>query len=159
MDPARTSITTLEAVIDLAIAMESHGRNYYANARDKATDPKCKEFFAWLVEQEDDHHQTYLHFIENSSFAEISPEEISVGYGHFIQRLVREVTESLKESENLSMDEAFEQSIFFEESVIEYFEKVMSLFPEEQAKVIQIICDEEKDHIDAINQYKAENNI
>jgi rubrerythrin len=159
MDSARTSITTLEAVIDLAIVMESHGRDYYAKARDKATDPKCKEFFAWLVDQEDDHHQTYLHLIENSSFAEISPEEISVGYGHFIQRLVKEVTESLKESENLSMDEAFEQSIFFEESVIEYFEKVMSLFPEEQAKVIQIICDEEKVHIDAINQYKAENNI
>ena len=75
MDSARTSIKTLEAVIDLAIAMESHGRKYYANARDKATDPKCKEFFAWLVEQEDDHHQTYLHLIENSSFAEISPED------------------------------------------------------------------------------------
>ena len=57
------------------------------------------------------------------------------------------------------MDEAIEQAIFFEESVIEYFKKVMSLFPEEQAKVIQIICDEEKKHIDAINQYKAENNI
>ena len=159
MDSARTSIKTLEAVIDLAIAMESHGRKYYANARDKATDPKCKEFFAWLVEQEDDHHQTYLHLIENSSFAEISPEELSGGYGNFIQRLVKEVTESLKESENLSMDKAIEQSIFFEESVIEYFEKVMSLFPEEQAKVIQIICDEEQEHIEALNQYKTDNNI
>ena len=73
--------------------------------------------------------------------------------------MVKEVTESLKESENLSIDKAIEQSIFFEESVIEYFEKVMSLFPEEQAKVIQIICDEEQEHIEALNQYKTDKNI
>ena len=157
MDSASKSITTLDSVIDLAIAMENHGRNYYANTRDKTTDPKCKEFFEWLVEQEDDHHQTYLHLIENSSIAEISPEELSGGYGHFIQRLVKEVTEALKETESISIDEAIEQAIFFEESVIEYFKKVIPLFPEEQAKVIQVICEEEQEHIDAINQYKADN--
>ena len=159
MNSASTSIKTLDAVIDLAISMESHGRNYYANARDKATDLKCKEFFAWLVEQEDDHHQTYLRLLEDSSSAELSPEELSGGYGQFIQRLVKEVTEALKESENLIVEQAIDQAIFFEESVIKYFQKVISLFPEDQAKIIQVICDEEQTHIEAINQYKSENKI
>ena len=139
--------------------MERHGRNYYAHARDKATDPKCKEFFSWLVEQEDDHHQTYLRLLEDSSVTDIPPEELTGGYGQFVQRLVKEVTESLKESGTLSIDEAIEQALFFEKSVIEYFQRVISLFPENQAKVIQIICDEEQEHIDAINQYKSDNNI
>lgn len=139
--------------------MESHGRNYYAKARDKATDPKSKEFFAWLVDQEDDHHQTYLRLLEDSSAPEVSPEELSGGYGHFIQLLVKEVTETLKESENLSIDQAIDQAIFFEESVIKYFNKVIPLFPEKQAKVIRIICDEEQEHIDAIIHYKAKNSI
>ena len=159
MDSASKSIKTLDAVIELAIAMENHGRNYYANARDNATDQRCRKFFSWLVEQEDDHHQTFLHLLEDSSEVEISPEELTGGYGHFIQRLVKEVTESLNESEKLSIPVAIEQAIFFEESVIKYFQKVIALFPEEQAKIIQIICDEEQEHIDAINQYRIENSI
>ena len=159
MDSASTSIKTLDAVIELAIAMENHGRNYYANARDNATDQRCRKFFSWLVEQEEAHHQTFLHLLEDSSEVEISPEELTGGYGHFIQRLVKEVTEALNESEKLSIDVAIEQAIFFEKNVIKYFQKVISLFPEEQAKIIQIICDEEQEHIDAINQYRIENSI
>ena len=157
MDSASSSITTLAAVIDLAIAMENHGRDYYADARDKTTDPRCIKFFSWLVEQEDDHHQTYLKLLEDCSGTEISPEGLTGGYGHFIQMLVKEVTESLNESENLSIDEVIEQALFFEESVIRYFQKVIPLFPENQAKTIQRICDEEQEHIDAIKKYSIEN--
>ena len=159
MDSVSKSITTLDAVIDLAILMENHGRDYYANARDKTKDPKSKEFFAWLVEQEDDHHKTYLRLLEDSSSAEISPEELYGGYGHFVQQLVNEVTASLKESENLTVEQAIDQAIFFEKSVIEYFQRVISLFPEDQAKIIQVICDEEQTHIDAIEQYKEEHKL
>ncbi len=159
MDSASSSITTLDAVIDLAIAMENHGRHYYADARDKATDPRCIKFFSWLVEQEDDHHQTYLKLLEDSSGIEMSAEELTGGYGHFIQMLVKEVTESLTESDKLTIDEVIGQALFFEESVIKYFQKVMPLFPENQAKTIQTICDEEQEHIDAINKYKIENGI
>lgn len=159
MVTASASITTLDVVIDLAIEMENHGRNYYAQARDKTKDPKCKEFFSWLVEQEEDHHQTYLRLLEDSSISEISPEELTGGYGQFIQRLVKEVTERLKEGENLSVKEVIEHAIYFEESVINYFQKVISLFPEDQANIIQVICDEEQTHIDAINQYRVANKI
>lgn len=123
MDSASTSIKTLDAVIELAIAMENHGRNYYANVLDKATDPRCRKFFSWLVEQEEAYHQTFLHLLEDSSEVEISPEELTGGYGYLIQRLVKEVTEALNESEKLSKNVAIEQAIFFEKSVIRYFQK------------------------------------
>ena len=100
-----------------------------------------------------------MRLLEDSSSAELSPEELSGGYGQFIQRLVKEVTEALKESENLTVEQAIDQAIFFEENVIKYFQKVISLFPEDQAKIIQVICDEEQTHIEAINQYKSENKI
>ena len=156
MDSASTSIKTLDAVVDLAIAMEREGRNYYASVRDNATDPKCKEFFSWLVDQEEDHQKTYLQLLEGDSDAETSSEEIIGSYGHFIQRLVKEVTETLNEYNKLSIEEAIQKALFFEESVIKYFQKVKVLFADEHSNVIQKICDEEQEHIDAIMKYRAE---
>ena len=53
----------------------------------------------------------------------LSVYESSGGYGYLIQRLVKEVTEALNESEKLSKNVAIEQAIFFEKSVIRYFQK------------------------------------
>lgn len=156
MTSASTSITTLNTVIDLAIALEKHGRDYYAHARDTISDQKCKKLFTWLVEQEEEHYQTYLQLRGSTTETTFPLNECSSGYHRFIQILVNEITEALKESAELTVDEAIEQALFFEESVIKYFQKVQSQFSEKQAVIIQKICDEEQEHIDAINQYRTE---
>ncbi len=156
MKSASTSIKTLDAVIDLAINMEKHSLDHYKKLCDATSDPKCRKLFTWLVEQEDEHCQTYLRLREDYSGVNSSPEELVGGYGHFIEILVKEVTETLNSSETLSIEEEIEKALYFEESVIKYFQKVKSLFPEDHAEVLQQICDEEQEHIDAILNYQTE---
>lgn len=156
MHSASTSITSLATVIDLAISLEKHGRDFYANARDRTTDHKCREFFSWLVVEEENHHKTYLDLQKNKMGGTQDLEELPGGYGRFVELLVKEVTESLTLSEELSVQKAIDNALFFEESVVRYFEKVKTLFSAEQSKIIEGICEEEQKHIDAILRYKAE---
>ncbi|WP_020677624.1 ferritin-like domain-containing protein [Geopsychrobacter electrodiphilus] len=155
MPTASTSITTLAAVIDLVISLEKYGRDFYAQASEMASEPECKAFFSWLVEQEDDHHKTYLTLKKQTLNVDLPQEKLLGGYGQFIEMLVREVTENLIVSANPTLDDAIAKSLLFEESVVRYFEKVKILFPAEQARVIEEICAEERKHIDAILEYTA----
>ena len=156
MNSVWTSITTLASVIDLVIKLEKHGRDFYAEVRDTTSDPDCKELFSWLVEQEDDHHTLYLE-LKSKVMGAAQPEAALIGgHGHFIEMLVREVTESLTIDDKTGLEEAIEGALFFEESVVSYFQKVKTLFAAEQAGVLEEICAEEQQHIDAILKYKAE---
>lgn len=156
MDSVRTSIRTLASVIELVIKLEKHGRDYYAEVRDTTTDPECKELFSWLVTQEEDHHSLYLD-LKTKVTGAAQPEAVLLGgHGHFIEMLVQEVTESLTTNDRSGLDEAIAGALFFEETVLSYFQKVKTLFSAKQARVLEEICAEEQLHIDAILKYKAE---
>ncbi len=156
MNSASTSIKTLASVIELVIKLEKHGRDFYAEARDMTSDPACKEFFSWLVAQEEDHCALFLD-LKSKVMGAAQPEAALIGgHGHFIEMLVREVTQSLTIEDKFGIDEAIAGALFFEESVVSYFQKVKTLFPAEQARVLEEICAEEQQHIEAILKYKAD---
>lgn len=141
------SIKNLENVLDLAVWLEKHGQEFYQAAMDETDDPKLKELFSYLMEEEKKHCIIYARLYEEQTGREADDEPLWGEYAHFIDLLIREISENLYFEEDCTPKELLWKALRFEKDTLLYFNEIKALFPEESAAIIDSICRQEKKHI------------
>lgn len=144
---AYKSITSLESVLDLAVWLEKHGQDFYERARDATADAGLKETFSTLAAEEQKHCAIYTDLYEIYTGKSAEGEELLGEYGHFIQLLIKEISDSLQAEEMLSPKELVERALKFEKNTLIFFTEVKPLFRGKAGAVIDAVCREEKRHI------------
>lgn len=144
---ASKSITSLESVLDLAVWLEKHGQGFYERARDITIDGGLKDTFAVLATEEQKHCAIYADLYEVYTGKSAEGEELLGEYGHFIQLLIKEISESLHAEEMTTPEELIERALKFEKNTLIFFAEVKPLFRGKAGAVIEAICREEKRHI------------
>lgn len=144
---ANKSITSLESVLDLAVWLEKHGQAFYERARDAATEPGLKEIFATLAAEERKHCAIYTDLYELYTGKSAEGEELLGEYGKFIQLLIKEITQSLDFSSELTQEDLINRALQFEKNTLLYFSEVKPLFRGKAGALIEAVCREEKRHI------------
>jgi len=141
------SITSIEAVLDLAVWLEKHGQSFYENARDAVHEVELQETFAALAAEEKKHCAIYTDLYQLYTGKPTEGEKLLGEYGKFIQLLIKEITQSLEFEGLLSQEELINQALQFEKNTLLYFSEVKPLFRGKAGALIEAICREEKRHI------------
>lgn len=141
------SIKTIESVLDLAVWLERHGQLFYSSAQESAADPELKALFSYLAEEEARHCHQYTKLYEQQ-LGKTSGDETLLGeYAHFIDLLIREITDNLIIEEMTTPKVLIWKALRFEKDTLLYFNEIKKLFTDDNAMLIESICKEEKSHI------------
>ena len=152
---ASKSITSLESVLDLAVWLEKHGREYYEKAEASATDADVKTLFSFLASEEQKHCAIYSDLYEFYTGRSTENEELLGEYGKFIKLLIREIIGVLDFEGVPSQEELVERALKFEKNTLIFFNEVRPLFVGKAAAMVEAVCNEEKRHIRQLMEYRA----
>ena len=141
------SITSLESVLDLAVWLEKHGRDFYERASAETDEAGLKEMFSALAEEERKHCAIYTDLYEMYTGKSTEGDELLGEYGKFIQLLIKEITEALEFKGVQSQEELIGRALQFEKNTLLYFAEVKPLFRGKAGALIDAVCREEKRHI------------
>ena len=141
------TITSVEAVLDLAVWLEKHGRSFYEKAEQNATDPAVKELFGTLAAEEAKHCAMYTDLYEFYTGKSAEGEELLGEYGKFIQLLIAEIVGALEFDGVLTQEELITRALQFEKNTLLFFNEVKPLFRGKAGTIIEVVCREEKRHI------------
>lgn len=149
MSLART-ITSLEAVLDLAVWLEKHGRTFYEKAAQDASNAGLSELFTALAAEEGKHCAMYTDLYEFYTGKLAEGDELLGEYGKFIQLLIDEIAGTLDYERVLSQDELLAGALQFEKNTLLFFNEVRPLFRGKAGSIIEAVCREEKRHIEQL---------
>lgn len=141
------SITSIEAVLDLAVWLEKHGQAFYEKASAATGEPAMKDAFAALAAEEKKHCAIYADLYELYTGKPAAGEELLGEYGKFIELLIKEVAQSLDFTGVPDEEALISRALQFEKNTLLYFAEVKPLFRGKAGALIEAICREEKRHI------------
>ena len=148
------SVKSAETAVDLAIALEQYGRDYYRNLKKIVQDPGMKDLLSFLSAEEEKHLGIYRQLLDRISHEAFQQVEHVGEYGRYIDMLTAEISRSMEVDERMSLADAIESTIDFERNTLLVFYEIKELFTGDDEKVIRGICNEEKSHIVKILEYK-----
>jgi len=141
------TITSLEAVLDLAVWLEKHGRDFYEKAARDTSNAGLRELFEALAAEEGKHCAMYTDLYELYTGKSAEGDELLGEYGKFIQLLIDEIAGALDFEGVLSQDELLAGALQFEKNTLLFFNEVRPLFRGKAGSIIEAVCREEKRHI------------
>lgn len=141
------TITSLEAVLDLAVWLEKHGRSFYEKAERETADATVKELFRTLAAEESKHCAMYTDLYEIYTGKSAEGDELLGEYGKFIQLLIAEIVGELEFEGVVSQEELITRALQFEKNTLLFFSEVKPLFRGKAGTIIEVVCREEKRHI------------
>lgn len=151
---ANKSIKSLESVLDLAVWLEKHGREFYEDASESATDPEIKQLFKNLAAEERKHCAIYSDLYELFTGKSAENEELLGEYGRFIQLLINDIAQTLDFKEAQTPEQLVERALNFEKNTLLYFSEVKPLFRGKAGALIEAVCNEEKRHIQQLIEHR-----
>lgn len=148
------TIKSVETAIDLAIALEQYGRDYYRNLKKVVRDPGLVDLFSFLSAEEEKHLGIYRQLLDRIEKGAFQQVELVGEYGRYIDMLTAEISKTLEINENMTLADAIDSAIDFEKNTLLIFYEIKDLFKGDDEKVVRMICSEEKSHIVKILEYK-----
>ena len=148
---------TIADIRDIAIQIETNGEAAYRQAAASVKDPVVRDVFLWMAAEEKRHATWFASFESDQTLSEEQLELEKMGR-HLLQEMVADQTFSLDKEmlRNTSdFDEALAQAQLFESDTVMFYEFLMNLVTEEDAKKqLEIIILEEKRHIDQLSEMR-----
>ncbi len=155
MDSIFKSIKDVETLVDLAITLEQTGRDFYVKLERCTTDEKLASLFSYLSSEEEKHLKMYRKLMEKITGETLRQDHIVGEYGMFIGLLASEVTKALSFEIDMNIKDAIEMALHFEKDTLLIFNEMKNLMNEENEKIVNDICVEEKRHIAKLIEYKS----
>jgi rubrerythrin len=148
------TIKSVETAVDLAIALEQYGRDFYRNLKGVVKDPRLMDLFSFLAAEEEKHLGIYRQLLDRLKKGAFQQVELVGEYGKYIELLTAEISKSLVIDENMTLADVIESAINFERDALLVFYEIKDLFKGDDEKIINVICNEEKSHIEKILEYR-----
>jgi len=144
-----------DEILKIAVNVEKNGQKLYADLESKATDPKIKEIWGYLKEQEIKHQQIFEEMLSNQE-QYLVKEVIKGEYAGYLRAIASEyiVTQGLiekKVKEDFSSDlEAINFGIYIEKESILAYSSLKEYIVIARQAVLDKIINEEKQHLEKI---------
>ena len=150
---------TASEIVELGVQVEINGKDFYEELMKKTKDPKVKDLFQYLAEQEEHHIELFkkiLKTVENYSPKEAYPEEyfshMNALAGRYIFTKEKKGIETAKKIK--TPQEALATALAFERESIEFYLGMKKIIPEANDKLIDMLIEEEKKHVKDLENIK-----
>lgn len=145
-------------VFQFAIRIEENGEKFYRQMVQKFEDPKVKELFSYLADEEIKHKKTYEEMV--SKIEKYEPFETFPGeYFAYLRAYADKIIFTQKEFDEeiakiKDINAALDYAINEELNSILYYQEVKNLVSENQRSIIDKIIEEERRHFVKLSEIK-----
>lgn len=145
-------------VFQFAIRIEENGEKFYRQMVQKFEDPKVKELFSYLADEEIKHKKTYEEMV--SKIEKYEPFETFPGeYFAYLRAYADKIIFTQKEFDEeiakiKDINTALDYAINAELNSILYYQEVKNLVSENQRSTIDKIIEEERRHFVKLSESK-----
>ncbi|TET59559.1 MAG: hypothetical protein E3J47_08405 [Candidatus Stahlbacteria bacterium] len=145
-------------VFQFAIRIEENGEKFYRQMVQKFEDPKVKELFSYLADEEIKHKKTYEEMV--SKIEKYEPFETFPGeYFAYLRAYADKIIFTQKEFDEeiakiKDINAALDYAINAELNSILYYQEVKNLVSENQRSTIDRIIEEERRHFVKLSEIK-----
>ncbi len=148
---------TVADIREIAIQIEKNGEAAYREAAAAVKDAAMRDVFLWLAEEEKRHATWFASFTSEATLSEAQLELEKMGR-QLLQEMVADQTFSLDKellAHTVDFDQALVQAQLFESDTVTFYEFLLNLVSEEEAKnKLEIIILEEKRHIEQLAEMR-----
>lgn len=145
-------------VFQFAIRIEENGEKFYRQMVQKFEEPKVKELFSFLADEEIKHKKTYEEMvskIEKYEPFETFPGEYFAYLRAYADKIIFTQKEFDEEIANIKdIKAAIDYAINAELDSILYYQEIKNLIPENQRKTLDGIIEEERRHFVKLSEIK-----
>ncbi|MCM8757065.1 MAG: ferritin family protein [Candidatus Omnitrophica bacterium] len=146
-------------VLQFAIRIEENGESFYRKLAEKTTEPKAKQIFSFLAQQEKQHGKKFkemLKEVENYQPEEMYPDEYFTYLRSFADNIIFTSVTDQELSEKPGRAEAIDFAIRRELDSIMYYLETKPLLPAAQRKTVDQIIEEERRHFLQLSNLRKE---
>ncbi len=150
----------ISEVLELAVQIEINGKDFYDILAKQSKNKNAKDIFKHLTDEEEKHRETFqkmLDSVKTDAPEGAYPEE----YFAYIRALAEgkvfaQKNKGKETAKNVKNEkEALDLGINAEKFSILFYEGMKKLVPGEDNKMIDVVIDEEKDHLRQLVEPKA----
>jgi len=146
---------TIADIREIAIQIEKNGEEAYRQAAEAVSDPAICEIFTWMADEEKRHGQWFATLTSTDPLTEEQLELEKMGR-QLLQEMVGDQTFSLDQkllADTTEFGDALAQSKAFEQDTIMFYEFLLNLINDEQARAqLDTIIKEERRHIKQLEE-------
>ncbi len=152
------SIFNSSEIYQFAIKIEENGEKFYRQMTEKLYDPKIKELFTFLANEEVNHKKTFEKML--SKFEDYKPVESYPGeYFAYLKAYADNLVFGFnKFDDDISKIEDAESAVQFaigkELDTIMYFQEMKNIVPKSELNRIKAIINEERKHVVKLSTIK-----
>ena len=145
-------------IYQFAIKIEENGEKFYRQMTEKLDDPKVKELFTFLANEEVDHKRTFEKML--SKFEDYTPVESYPGeYFAYLKAYADNLVFGFKKfDDDISKIEDAASAVQFaigkELDTIMYFQEMKNIVPKSELNRINSIINEERKHVVKLSEIK-----
>ena len=139
-------------ILELAIAIERAGEQFYRTAEQTLTDPRVRETFRFLALEEVEHERDFRAMLERIGRFDPGPEAASEDYHAYLRAYVDNVVFSQRSAPTscaragLNEEAALRFAMQREQDSILFYLELRDLVPADERGVIEHIITEERAH-------------
>lgn len=154
------NIFDVTEIYQFAVQIEENGEKFYRAMVEKFDEPKVKELFGLLAEEEVYHEKVFKEML--AKIEDYNPSESYPGeYFDYLHAYADNLVFTLdKIDEGIgsvhTVDEALQFAIGKELDTILYYHEMRNVVPEHQQKLVDDIIDEERKHVVKLTEMKRQ---
>ena len=152
-------------ILLMAVEIEKKGYAFYDGVLKAEKDPKVKEVFQYLADEEIKHEKLFRSMLSDwETKTEDNPYDDTEMILYFKSLVDTKIFPDQEEGASMkdltvSPEAAIHVALSFEKDAILYFHEMYKITHESERKAVENIIDEEREHIKRILQLKADLNI
>lgn len=147
-------------LLQMAIQLEKEGKEFYTAVMESVKDPKAKEIFQFLANEEVKHEEIFREMLSKGQDVMLSlpydDYEMLLYFKSLVDRKIFPGSSDVKDLKKEMSDPsaALRIAISFEKDAILFFSEMKNLVKTEEQDVIESIIEEERRHIYKILEFK-----
>ena len=149
---------TVADIREIAVQIEKNGEAAYRAAAEIIKDSAIRDIFIWMAEEEK-HHAAFFSKIDSAEPLSEEQQELEKMGRQLLQEMVADQTFSLDKEmliKTASFEEALTQAQQLEQDTIMFYEFLLNLVSDEEARLqLEQVIEEEKRHVEQLGEMKA----
>ena len=149
---------TVADIREIAVQIERNGEAAYRAAAEIIKDSAIRDIFIWMAEEEK-HHAAFFSRIASAEPLSEEQQELEKMGRQLLQEMVADQTFSLDKEmllKTTDFEEALTQAQLLEKDTIMFYEFLLNLVSDEEARLqLEQVIEEEKRHVEQLGEMKA----
>ena len=140
--------------IAAAIEIERRGHAFYTSVQEKAENPKDKEFFAFMANEEKRHEEVFLEMLKRIGGLRLPEESTDQEYLDYLTAMLYHHSLFVPDLEELIIKTPLHMAMQFEKDTLLFFIEMEDLVPEAEKQHVRDCANEERHNLRLLSKIR-----